>query len=101
MRARRLQYAPEALRDLREIHLYLKTQASVETANRVIQRLRETIRLQRETPKLGTPRPELAPGCRFVLSGAHVIYYDLTDGVLTVMRVLHASRDRDRIMRGE
>jgi plasmid stabilization system protein ParE len=101
LRARRLHYAPEALDDLREIHQYLRLHASTEVASSVVKRLRETIRLQRETPNIGTPRPEFAPGCRFAVSGSYVIYYDHSDGVLTVMRVLHASRDRDRIMRGE
>ena len=39
--------------------------------------------------RLGTPRDDLYPGLRSFPQGAHVIYYQMLDGDLRVVRVLH------------
>ena len=51
-------------------------------------------------PKTGVLVPDYGPKTRFVPCGSHIIYYEIDVRDLVVLRVLHASQDRDAIMRG-
>ena len=99
MKAKRLRYAADAIQDLADIRSYLKAQASARVAARMIERIRATIVAARELPTMGTPRPEYARGCRFVIEQPYVIYYDFDGECLTVLRILHHARDRDAEMK--
>lgn len=94
----RLQYTVGARQDLSDIRSYLRNRASPAVAARMISRLRRTIAAARQTPEAGTPRPNFGDHCRFVVEKPYVIYYACSDGVMTILRVLHAARDRDAIM---
>ena len=100
MKARRVRYDANAIRDLTEIRAYLTSRYGSQSAGRVVKRLRECVRRQCEIPKAGTPRPEYGENCRFVVEPPYVIYYDYDGRMLSVLRILHQSRDRDAIMRG-
>lgn len=51
-------------------------------------------------PETGVARPEFRPDCRFVVEHPYMIYYVFAHGEMVVLRILHAARDRDSIMRG-
>lgn len=48
----------------------------------------------------GAPRPEFGEHMRLMIARPYVLYYDVTDATVVVLRILHQSRDRDSIMRG-
>lgn len=66
----------------------------------MIARVRRKIATAREMPEAGTPRPEYDPACRFVTIRPYVIYYIVSERVMTIVRILHWAQDRDDIMRG-
>jgi toxin ParE1/3/4 len=41
----------------------------------------------------GQPRDELRPGIRSFVVGKYAVYYEVVDGRIRVVRVLHAARD--------
>lgn len=98
--AMRLQYAAGARSDLADIRSYLRREASPAIARRMMARLRGAIAAARAMPQAGAPRPEFGEHCRFVIERPYVIYYACADEVMTVLRILHAARDRAAIMAG-
>lgn len=50
-------------------------------------------------PQTGSLRPEFGEGVRFHISGSYVIYVDVREDAVEVLRILHAAQDRDYIMR--
>ncbi len=94
----RLQYTASARQDLSDIRAFLKSRASPTIAARVIMRVRRAVAAARQMPDAGTPRSDYGPGCRFVVERPYFIYYDYQSDVMTVLRILHAARDRDAIM---
>ncbi len=100
MKAVRLRYAPEARSDLAAIRAYISGQSGRARAAIVTERIRDRIRATRDMPEAGVARPEFRDNCRFVVEHPYVIYYAFELGEMTVLRILHAARDRDAIMGG-
>jgi|GEM_PF-3685005 len=50
-------------------------------------------------PLGGAARPEFGETVRFVTAGRYLIYYETSDQDLTILRILHAARDRNSILR--
>lgn len=98
MMASRCRYSDEAKRDLADIRNYLKHNAGDEVAARMTSRLKQAVARARSMPAAGVPRPDYRRNCRFVIARPYVIYYDFDGDTLTVLRVLHSARDRERIM---
>jgi toxin ParE1/3/4 len=46
-----------------------------------------------DQPESGRERPELLPGLRSFPVGYYLVFYRLSNGVLTIERVLNAARD--------
>jgi toxin ParE1/3/4 len=42
---------------------------------------------------MGPERPELGPGIRSISLSPYVIYYEVTDEAVIILRVLHGARD--------
>ncbi|MBX9628169.1 MAG: type II toxin-antitoxin system RelE/ParE family toxin [Gemmataceae bacterium] len=49
-------------------------------------------------PKMGRPRDDLAPGLRSVVIDRHVLFYRFDDATVTVVRIVHGSRDVDALV---
>jgi plasmid stabilization system protein ParE len=64
-------------------------------------RIRKKLALIERMPFSGSLRPEFGAAVRFHVSGPYVIYVDVGDTRVEVLRILHASQDRDAIMRSE
>jgi toxin ParE1/3/4 len=94
----RLQYAAGARGDLADIRSYLRREGSPAIAQRMVVRLRRAVAAAQAMPQSGAPRPEFGEHCRFVIERPYVIYYACAGDVMTVLRILHAARDRDQIM---
>ena len=52
-------------------------------------------------PKMGRLREEFAPGLRSFVIDRCVFYYQITDGGISIIRIIHGSQDADAIMRDE
>jgi toxin ParE1/3/4 len=82
-----------AERDLDEIWSYVAGDASLETADRLIDAMVERFELLSEQPRMGRLRPEFGSGVRSFTVENHVIYYR-HDGDILIARILHGRRDQ-------
>jgi toxin ParE1/3/4 len=82
-----------AERDLDEIWSYVAEDASLETADRLIDAIIERFELLSEQPRMGRLRPEFGSGVRSFTVKNHVIYYR-HDGEILIARILHGRRDQ-------
>ena len=89
---------PAAEKDLEEILSYLE-ERSPPAAEKLAQLIDEKCLLLESVPLIGRPRDELAPGLRSVVVGRHILFYRVTESAVQVIRILHASRDVERILK--
>ncbi len=82
-----------AEQDLLETWLSVAADASVETADRLIDAIVQRLDLLTEQPRIGRLRPEFGQDVRSFPVESHVIYYRVEDQVL-IARVLHGRRDQ-------
>jgi toxin ParE1/3/4 len=88
----RLLRLPAAEADLEDIWNYIAADNSV-AAERVLRRINEAEMRLLEHPRIGQERPDLRPGLRHWPVGNYLIIYRIDPGAITVVRVLHGSRD--------
>jgi toxin ParE1/3/4 len=92
--------APEAARDLAEIWVYLRQQASAETADRVESVIRERIAFLSENPSAGHRRRDLTDyDVRFFPVYSYLIVYRPVPKPLQVVSILHGRRDVEGILK--
>jgi toxin ParE1/3/4 len=82
-----------AEKDLEDIWSYVAEDASIGTADRLIDAIFDRFELLVEQPRMGRNRPEFGEGVRSIVVGSHVIYYRHEQDVL-IARVLHGRRDQ-------
>ena len=95
-----VEISPLAQADLDDIEDWLAGTAGARVAARVVETVFARVARLADDALTGTPRPEYGVDTRFVVTRPYVIYFDVTGGRVTVLRILHAARDRDAIMRG-
>lgn len=88
----RYSIAPLARVDLDEIWDYIATD-NPSAANRLLEELHQKFLLLGTQPLIGQTRQELRENLRSFSVGKYVIYYELVDRRIRVLRVLHGSRD--------
>lgn len=88
----RLIIAPEAARDLDEVWFYIARNDPAE-ADRFLDRLLETSRVLADMPGMGRRRPDLAVRMRCFPVGTFLIFYQILDDGIEVVRVLHGARN--------
>jgi toxin ParE1/3/4 len=94
---RTLEYRRRAGRDLDGIKDYI-ARDNPRRALSFIRELRRICEQLAENPLMGRARPELRPGLRSFPHGDYLIFYrPLRDGV-SVVRVLHGSREAGRLL---
>lgn len=87
----------DAENDLEEITDYIASD-SPNAAVRLLERIEDRCQALAEMPQMGVVRDELAPGLRSAAVGKYVIFYGEDDEGIRVVRVLHGSRDIERIL---
>jgi toxin ParE1/3/4 len=90
---RRLIIAPDVKADIAAIGRYSRRQWGAEQARFYSRAIAERIFQLRERPDLGHRRPDVDAQVRCLKSGRHLIFYDVTETDLTVLRVLHERQD--------
>ena len=89
----RIAWSSGAEDDLQRIWNYLAREASIEIANRQIEKIRQLSRLLSEQPRIGRLRNSLLPGIRSVVTPPYVLFYRLSDDAVQIVRVVHGRRD--------
>src|SRR5436309_2071416 len=87
---------PAARRDFRAILAYTSKRCGVaqrDTYRGVIDRAYETLRAN---PQIGPAQDDISPCLRSYLVEQHVIYYRVSAGGMTVVRILHGKMDAAR-----
>lgn len=83
----------EASDDIRDILQYSLETWGPQQQDTYAASLDAALRTLADFPPIGTARDELFPGCRSHRAGQYAIYYYLSEGTVTVARVLHARMD--------
>ncbi len=84
-----------ALRDSAEIWSYIALHGTEARATKFVDGLDEKCRLLASHPGLGCRRDELADGIHSFPVGRYVIFYRPVKNGVTIVRILHGSRDID------
>lgn len=83
--------------DLKEIGRYIAHDNPVAAA-RFIDRIRDRCAMLARQPLIGEVRDELRDDLRSFSVGSHVIYYEVDQGRVTILRVLHGARDVRKLL---
>ena len=90
----RYRVSDDAERDLEEIYLYWASRASLETADRVIDRITERFWLLGEHPDAGKSAGDIAVGVKCFPAGKYLIYYRKTRRGADILHIFHGARDQ-------
>lgn len=91
--------SPEAVEDLASIWQYIRTQSSVEMADRVQSVIRKQIAFLAGNPSAGHKRRDLTQAdVRFFPVYSYLIVYRAETKPLQIVAILHGRRDVDRIL---
>jgi toxin ParE1/3/4 len=85
----------QAVGDLKEIARYTKREWGTEQARRYREELELSLQKLSLSPAIGRKREELGAGVRSFKVAAHIAFYTQRRGGITVLRLLHPSRDID------
>ena len=82
--------------DLDEIFLYWAKRASVETADRIIDRIADRFSLLADHPEAGRAADAIAAGVRCFPAGKYLIYYRQTRKRTEILHVFHGAQEQKR-----
>lgn len=89
-----------AVRDLEDIARYTQRTWGVRQRDLYLDSIEAKCRRFARFPKRGLRRDDVWPGCRSFRVNRHVVFYELSDEGIEVLRVLHQSMDARRHLRG-
>lgn len=84
---------PLAQADLKEIWHFTYNTWGEEQADNYLMQLDIGIRQLSENPKLGKPCDDIRRNYRSIHINRHVAYYIVHDGIIEIIRILHARMD--------
>jgi toxin ParE1/3/4 len=91
---KRYRVSKEAEKDLDEIFVYWAEQASLETADRLIDSIVERFWLLGEYPESGRECGDIRPGARCFPAGQYLIYYRKMRLRIEIAHVFRSARDQ-------
>jgi len=83
--------------DLIEIWSYV-ARDNPDAADRLLRRLDDRIQKLQDYPEQGESLPTSNIGMRRVVEGSYLIFYQILDDVIKVVRVLHTSRQWEDVL---
>jgi toxin ParE1/3/4 len=90
----RIEFTPEAQKDLRDLYDYIDKRAGTARANGYIDRIQRHCRSLATFPRRGTRRDDLRPGLRVSTFERRVrVAYLVGATAVVILRVLYAGRD--------
>lgn len=87
-----IRHTERARRDLRDIWHYIE-RSDASAADRQLRRIASKILQISQVPGMGRLRPELSESLRSFTEGRYIIFYELEESVLRIVRVMHTARD--------
>jgi len=90
----RYRISEDAERDLDEIFLYWSKRASLETADRVVDKVTERFWLLGEHRDAGKAAGDIAAGVKCFPAGKYLIYYCKTRRGTDILHIFHGARDQ-------
>lgn len=81
--------------DLGQIGDYTLREWGAAQKRKYLGNIRNAFRTLRDTPGMGAPRDDIDVGLRALPVQRHIIFYRETENEVLIVRVLHASIDRD------
>ena len=98
---RTLVYAKRAKTDLSDLRRDSTEQWGVERTRRYMADISRRARALRQTPLMGRAREEIGEGARSIVSGRHVIFYEVHPEIILVTAVVHGSMDLEARLSGD
>lgn len=89
-------FSPAAEQDLLAIGLFIAQDNPVRALS-FMEELEARCLALRDYPKLGKARDEVRPGLRSLFWESYVVFYTLSEATLRIERILHGSRDLNRL----
>ena len=88
----RVRRTRRARQDLIKIWTHVAAHDSV-AADTVLDRIDEACQRIARHPAMGPAREDIRPGLRYMVVGAYLVLYRITDDGIEVVRVVHGRRD--------
>lgn len=89
----KLEIQPLAENDIEEIYIYSFNQFGKKKAREYAKHLQEQIESLLDNPLRGTDYSFIDNGLRCLVVASHSVFYEVVEDAVTVIRVLHQSRD--------
>ena len=86
----------EAEQDLLDIYRYSYRAFGEKQADTYLSGLENAFHMISSNPRIGRERPDIDPTVRCIEHGKHVIFYDLYEDHVLIVRVLHGRMDVKR-----
>lgn len=87
-----LRFSPDARADLLDIAAFI-AQHNPRAAARLVVRLEETCLLLAKRPLIGRRRDDIEPDLHGFPVGSYLILYDVIEGGVEIVRIVHGARD--------
>lgn len=78
--------------DLKRVYAFI-AEDNVVAARRMLERFKRRFEMLARQPGIGEPRDELQLGLRSFPLDSYMVYYTVADDFVTIVRVLHGSRE--------
>lgn len=88
---RRIVRTPRSRRDALDIWLHIAAN-DISAADRLLDKLDETLRSLAESPEMGRARPELLPMLRSFPVGSYLLFYRPRRDGIELLRIVHGAR---------
>jgi toxin ParE1/3/4 len=96
----RVRFTPKANSDLQSAVRYIAAD-SKRYARRWAASIRENCAKLGETPGLGAPKRELGPDVRMLVVGNYLIFYEIDENSVQILRIMHGARDWQEVLSPE
>lgn len=87
---------PQAEADLDEIWLYV-ARDNIDNADKLLEKIEQRCQSLADFPRIGVSREELRPSLRSLSVGNYIIFYELIEDGIMVIRVLQGMMDIEAI----
>lgn len=88
-----LQFSQQASHDIDEIYLYGLINFGEEQVDLYVSKMKNFLEMMRSNPEIGRLDTRVNPAIRRFDFESHVIFYDISNNDIIIVRILHGSMD--------
>ena len=89
---RKLIVSERAKKDIIEIRTYI-SERNLSAAKNLIYTLNRSLKNLCHTPFMGSIRSEFHPQARCLVVGKYLVFYEVLESIVYILRILHSARD--------